>query len=117
VPIAGFDSTEFNDYRLEVSTTSIDFFLNDQLIRSDTTDLAIEPQDFRLNINAPDSPFGIAFSAALQPTADQALNEVFIFEVDSLVNTESTSVPEPGSGAIMLLSGLAFLFRRRSTAT
>ena len=51
-----YDSTEFNDYRIEVNTDSIRFFVNDVLVREEFNTLAIEPQDFRLNINAPD-PF------------------------------------------------------------
>ncbi len=80
-----YDSTEFNDYRIDVNTDSIRFFINDLLVREELTTLAIEAQDFRLNINAPDPSFDIAFSNALQPTASAALNETFILEVDSLV--------------------------------
>lgn len=107
-------TTDFIDYRLEVSTSSIDFFINDVLVRSETSLLAIEPQDFRLNINAPDQFFASAFSADLQPTANPDLNETFILEVDSLVITETSSIPEPAAGTIMMLSGLALLRRRRS---
>jgi len=80
-----YDSTEYNDYRIDVNTDSIRFFVNDVLVREELTTLATEPQDFRLNINAPDSSFGLAFSNSLQPTASAALNETFILEVDSLV--------------------------------
>ena len=56
-------------------------------MREELETLAIEPQDFRLNINAPDPSFDIAFSNVLQPTASPALNRTFIMEVDSLVIT------------------------------
>jgi len=64
------------------------FFVNNELIREETTDLAVDPQEFRLNINtpaAPAAPFASAFSAALQPTSNPSENQVFIFEIDSLV--------------------------------
>ena len=93
VAVAGYDSTEFNDYRIDVSTTSIAFFVNGVLVREEFNTLAIEPQDFRLNINAPDVSFGPAFSNALQPTANAAANETFIFEVDSLVISGPTVTP------------------------
>ena len=90
--VPGLDLTEFNDYRIETTVFSTEFFVNDQLIRSDTTDLAVDPQDFRLNINAQGPAFAAAFSDEIQPTANPAENETFIFEVDSLVISEI----EPG---------------------
>ena len=86
--IPGLDLTEFNDYRIESRVDSTRFFVNDQLIREEINNLAIEPQDFRLNINAQGPEFSQAFSADIQPTENAAENEVFIFEVDSLVITQ-----------------------------
>lgn len=86
--LPGLDLTQFNDYRIEVQINSTRFFVNDQLIREDTTDLAIEPQDFRLNINAQGPEFAAAYSAQLQPTSNPAANEIVIMEVDSLVITQ-----------------------------
>ena len=89
----GLDLTQFNDYRIEIRIDSTRFFVNDQLIREETSDLAIDPQDFRLNINAQGPAFGAAFSAAIQPTANPANNEIFIMEVDSLVITQLPIAP------------------------
>ena len=83
--LPGLDTTQFNDYRIEWRMDSTRFFVNDQLIREDTTDLALEPQDFRLNINTQGPGFVAAFSNEIQPTANPANNEIFIMEVDSLV--------------------------------
>lgn len=110
--LEGLDITEFNDYRIELTTESIRFSVNDVLLREDTTDLAIEAQDFRLNINAPSSAFGVAFSDLLQPTANANLNETFIFEVDSLVITQ-TAVPEPSSALLALSAMTALVLRRQ----
>ena len=115
IPVPGLDLTEFNDYRLELTTSAIRFFVNDQLIREELNDLAIEPQDFRLNINAPDSSFGDAYDPSLQPTDVEADNEIFLFEVDSLVIRQISAVPEPASGAIIGLLSLAMLAVRRRT--
>lgn len=111
--LPGLDVTEFNDYRIELTTEAIRFSVNGILLREDVANLAIEPQDFRLNINAPDAAFGTAFSNLLQPTADPNQNETFIFEVDSLVISQ-TAVPEPSS-ALFGLSAMAVtvLQRRR----
>ena len=83
----GLDLAEFNDYRIELRVDSTRFFVNDQLIREATTDLALDPQDFRLNINAQGPEFAAAYSNEIQPTANQANNEIVIMEVDSLVIT------------------------------
>ncbi len=111
--LANYDATDFNDYRIDLETDVIRFFVNDVLIREEFATLAIEPQDFRLNINAPDASFGLAFDDSLQPTADPNLNEIFIFEVDSLVISRINSVPEPGAGSLLLGWGLMLLGRRR----
>ena len=86
--ILGLDLTEFNDFRIETTLETTRFFVNNQLIREDTTDLALDPQEFRLNINTPAATFAAAFSSQLQPTSNPAENEVFIFEIDSLVVTQ-----------------------------
>ncbi len=116
LPISGFDITQFNDYRLELGLDSIRFYVNDTLIREDFSDLAIEPQDFRLNINAPDSSFGLAFSNLLQPTANPNDNEIFLFEVDSLV-IRATAVPEPSTAALLAIALIALGGRRSRKAT
>ena len=86
--VPGLDLTEFNDYRIEIQIDSTRFFVNDQLIRQATTNLALEPQDFRLNINAQGPEFAAAFSPLIQPTANPNANEINIFEVDSLLITQ-----------------------------
>ena len=90
--IPNYDATQFNDYRIDVEVDGIRFFVNDVLVREELNTLAIEPQDFRLNINAPDIFFAPAFSDLLQPTAVASENEIFIFEVDSLVISEITTL-------------------------
>ena len=91
--IPGLDLTQFNDFRIETQINSTQFFVNDQLIREETSNLALEPQDFRLNINAQGDEFPAAFSAQLQPTADPNQNLINIFEVDSLVITQLPADP------------------------
>ena len=46
--VPGLDLTQFNDYRIEIRIDSTRFFVNDQLIREETSDLAIDPQDLSL---------------------------------------------------------------------
>ena len=86
--VPGLDLTEFNDFRIETTLSSTQFFVNDTLVRNETENLALEPQDFRLNINVQGPEFADAFSPLIQPTTDPALNETFIFEIDSLLISE-----------------------------
>ena len=88
VSVPGLDLTEFNDFRIETTLSSTQFFVNNTLVRNETENLALEPQDFRLNINVQGPEFADAFSPLIQPTTDPALNETFIFEIDSLVINE-----------------------------
>jgi len=97
VNVPGLDLTEFNDFRIDTTLNSTQFFVNDTLVRIDTSDLAVEPQDFRLNINAQGPEFTAAFSPLLQPTTNPAQNQTFIFEVDSLL------IAEIGPGSTSLL--------------
>ena len=99
--VPGLDITQFNDYRIEIRIDSTRFFVNDQLIREETTNLAIEPQDFRLNINAQGPSFAAAYSPAIQPTANPAANQIYIMEVDSLV-IEQLSLVDTTDGTFVL---------------
>ena len=99
VNVPSLDTTQFNDYRIDVETDAIRFFVNGDLVREELVTVASEPQDFRLNINAPDIFFGPAFSNLLQPTADPQANQTYVFEVDSLKITQGIT---QGSTPILL---------------
>ncbi len=99
--VPGLDLTQYNDYRIEIRIDSTRFFVNDVLIREETFDLAIEPQDFRLNINAQGPAFAAAYSDTIQPTSNPAENEIFIMEVDSLVITQ-IQISAPPEGTFVL---------------
>ena len=97
----GLDLTQFNDYRIEIQIDSTRFYVNDQLVREENTGLALEPQDFRLNINAQGPEFGAAFSPLIQPTANPANNEIVIMEVDSLVITQLPAGDAPVGNLVL----------------
>ena len=107
--IPGLDLTEFNNYRIESTLETTRFFVNNELIREETVDLAVDPQEFRLNINTPSAPFASAFNAELQPTDNPLENEVFIFEIDSLVITQFDPADSPPP-VVVDTSGAAPLF-------
>ena len=114
-PGGGFDLTEFQDYRIDWLPDRIDWFVNDQLIRSQTEGVSDDPMNFRLNLWAPDPGFSNAFNFNLQPADNASQNENFEFEVDRVaitqINTErgknlpvNSSFDDPSSGPIVNLN-------------
>lgn len=94
-PSGNFDITDFQDYRIEWFPDRIDWFVNNEFLRSQQTDVPDDPMNFRLNLWAPDPGFSNAFNANLQPANNAGQNANFEFEVDSVViaqlNTERSS--------------------------
>ncbi len=80
--VAGLDLTQFQDYRVDWTPQSIKWYVNNNLVRTQTTDVPDDPQKLHLNLWAPDSGFSAAFNAALQPTAVEANNERTTLQVD-----------------------------------
>ena len=87
-PGGGFDLTEFQDYRIEWFPDRIDWFVNEQLIRSQTAGVSDDPMNFRFNLWAPDPGFSNAFNSNLQPASNASQNENFEFEVDRVSITQ-----------------------------
>ncbi|MEM9065457.1 MAG: glycoside hydrolase family 16 protein [Planctomycetota bacterium] len=87
---AGHDLTEFNTYRIEWRPTQIDWFINGDLVRSETVTvpdgalpgIVTDPLRIHLNAWAPDQFFGAAFNAGIQPVSSPAQNQRFTYEVD-----------------------------------
>ena len=82
VPDPAFDLTEFQEYRLDWFEDRIEWFVNDELLRVQTIDVADDPMNFHMNLWVPDAGFFGAFNADLQPAASFAQNEIFEFEID-----------------------------------
>lgn len=80
--VAGLDLTQFQDYRVDWTPQSIKWYVNDNLVRTQTTDVPDDPQKLHLNLWAPDTSFSDAFNAALQPTAVEANNQRTTLQVD-----------------------------------
>ena len=78
------DLTQFNDYRVDWTPDSVDFFINGQLVRSETNAVPNEPQTVRANIHAFNDSFAEAFDAALQPAASAEAGQTIRAEIDSL---------------------------------
>ena len=80
--VAGLNLTEFQTYRVDWTPQSIKWFVNNDLVRTQTTDVPDDPMKLHFNFWAPDTDFTAAFNSALQPTADPMLNQQFAVQVD-----------------------------------
>lgn len=111
--VHGLDPTAFNDYTIWWRSDRIQWFVNGNLVRQEFLVLPQTPLRVRLNHWAPDAAFALAYSAALQPTADPNANESFYYEVDRV---RVTTLPEPELplGLVAALPLLAVLARLRA---
>lgn len=90
-----YDMTQFNDYRVDWLPNRIDWYINDTLVRTQTTDVPDDPMNFRVNYWVPDAGFTQAYSALLQPAATMGENQTFDLDLDRVEITRlNTTVGE-----------------------
>ena len=71
LPIS-YTSGSINDYHIyEIKwlPNQVSWFIDGELIRTDTSNVPAGPMNFNLNMWVPDSGFTLAYSPNLQPTA------------------------------------------------
>ena len=66
---AGFDVTQFHDYRTDWTPTSVKYYIDDTLVRTETSVVPDDPMRAHVNFWAPDSSFAAAYNAGLTPSA------------------------------------------------
>jgi hypothetical protein len=95
VNVAGLDLTQFQDYKVEWTPQHIKWYVNDQLVRTQTSNVPDDPMNLHFNLWAPDSSFADAFNAALQPAATSGANQRYSVQVDHVeVNRINTTASE-----------------------
>jgi hypothetical protein len=93
VDIAGFDLTEFHTYRVDWTPQAIRWYVDDMLVRTQTTNVPDDPMQLHLNLWAPNSDFAAAFDAALTPAATAGAGATYTLQVDHVeVNRFNTTV-------------------------
>ncbi|TWT40839.1 glycoside hydrolase family 16 protein [Botrimarina hoheduenensis] len=91
--VAGLNLTQFQNYKVEWTPQSLKWFVNDQLVRTETTNIPNDPQKLHFNMWAPDSGFAAAFNAALQPAATPGAGVTYAAQIDHVeVNRINTVV-------------------------
>lgn len=79
----GFDVTQFHDYTTEWTPTSVKWYINNTLVRTENTVVPDDPMKAHFNFWAPDSTFTDAFNSGLTPTATGP-GTTYRMEVDRL---------------------------------
>jgi len=77
-----FDMTQFNTYRVEWLPDRVRWFVNDQLVRENTTILPKEPLALHLNFYAPECNWAIACDASLLPASGPENNKTYFLDID-----------------------------------
>ncbi len=73
---AGFDVTQFHDYRTDWTPTSVKWYIDNSLVPTETSVVPDDPMRAHINFWAPDSNFAAAYNAALQPIGHFARHEL-----------------------------------------
>lgn len=89
---AGLDLTAFNDYRIDWNKNSVNYFVNGDLVRSETTVVPDDPMSIRANIWVPDSGFTDAHDASLLTDATAGANRQVRAEVDYIRVTRNNTI-------------------------
>lgn len=89
---SGFDVTQFHNYRTDWTPSSVKYYIDDTLVRTETSVVPNDPMKAHINFWAPDSTFGAAYNAALTPSATSP-GSTYQVEVDRLqIERLNTSV-------------------------
>jgi hypothetical protein len=91
--VAGLDLTQFQNYKVEWTPQHIKWYVNNALVRTQTSNVPNDPMKLHFNLWAPDSSFADAFNAALSPAASAGANQRYSVQVDNVeVNRLNTTV-------------------------
>lgn len=66
---AGFNATAFHDYRTDWTPSSVKYYIDNVLVRTESSVVPDDPMRAHWNFWAPDNTFAAAFNAGLTPSA------------------------------------------------
>jgi beta-glucanase (GH16 family) len=89
--IPQFDMTQFINYRVEWWPDRVRWFVNNQLVRENSTIVPKEPLNLHLNFYAPECNWAIACDANLHPASSPESNETYVFDIDWVRITSNVS--------------------------
>jgi hypothetical protein len=80
---SGFDVSQFHDYRTDWTPSSVKYYIDGTLVRTESSVVPDDPMRAHINFWAPDSSFTAAYNAALTPSASSP-GTTYNVEVDRL---------------------------------
>jgi len=99
--------TDYHTYEIKWKPTQVSWFIDGNLVRTDTSHVPTGPMNFHLNLWVPDSGWAQAYSPNLKPTTSASSNQIFWMSVDS-VNIQSIT-PAPGVSGLTPILPLLLL--------
>lgn len=103
--VPGLDVGSYNNFTIRWLPGETQWWLDGQEIAHESLAVPSSPMPVHLNFWAPAATWSDAFSAGLQPTADPAANQTYVFEVSEVT---VQTVPELSS-PLMLVIGLVLM--------
>ncbi len=93
---ADFDNTGWNEYKIRWYADRVEWYLNDEMIRSITTPVPTTDLQVMANFWAPGAEWVEAYSAELTPVNKSSKNQSYAYDIDYIVLTQlDGSVPPP----------------------
>lgn len=74
--------TDYHTYEIKWQPNKVSWFVDGNLVRTNTSNVPTGPMYFHLNIWVPGEEWPEAYSADIQPTASESLNQIFSMSID-----------------------------------
>jgi len=95
VPYTSGSITDYHTYEIKWQPDQVSWFIDGNLVRTDTSYVPAGPMNFHLNIWVPDPGWRAAHDPNLKPATSASSNQIFSMSVDS-VHIQSITPPPAG---------------------
>jgi len=102
VPYTSGSITDYHTYEIKWQPNQVSWFIDGNLVRTDTSYVPTGSMNFHLNIWVPDPGWPAAYDPNLKPATSASSNQIFSMSVDS-VNIQSITPPIGASGLAPIL--------------
>ncbi len=93
--VPAVDLTQYQNYRIDWTPDAVRWYVNDNLVRTETTLVPDDPMAVHANLWAPDAGFGDAFNASLQPAPNAGANQQYKAQIDFIEVTRFNTTVGP----------------------
>ena len=95
VPYASGSITDYHTYEIKWLPNQVSWFIDGNLVRTDSSHVPTGPMNFHLNIWVPDPGWPAAHDPNLKPVTSASSNQIYSMSVDS-VHIQSIAPPPAG---------------------